>query len=589
MSLPQVSYGTYSYGQYANPTPIQYKGGLGQVAAVAYAGIRNIQKKQEEKIRKANEDSYIVSSQFNARMNEIFGKAASYNRKFLTDLKVEVGNNYKDYKLGKKSFDEYREQQDYYDKILNDAALLASTMQPVIEDDKTLKYADVRGNQDDQAANTMRFGVQNGKYILDRNEDGLQIVVPHGTPTNFTPKAVQASEVINNPRYITPELAYENENNPFFLSHATVLADALIANENANSYVTRSDNANTKLSTFQLQDNPEIKDFLLNQPLALNTSVFRSGEDKMFDENLQRIYYEDEVLGDLDEKDRIGAYKGTPEQIAEINKALAEDYFEFLKKAPSIKSFSFTPGGDDDPYTRTQKQRIRENLENFNMYKDDAESLARYIATNPNDYEAIIAKGAAIGLEVGVEQLGDSENYTYSFKNTNPFSRGFAKFMGGGNYNVASGIEQLWRAIGAVEGNINYNSLPLSDGETLNNLLSENRKREQAIVNIQAERKKESDATNDPLYNLGVRGIANYDGDRYSVYDTGDEEADLDRMMADNYKKYFIQQSSGKLKYFPVVASQESYDEDRKLMEKLRKDKIAALKQLKVKYPGVEF
>ena len=41
MSLPQVSYGTYSYGQYANPTPIQYKGGLGQVAAVAYAGIRN--------------------------------------------------------------------------------------------------------------------------------------------------------------------------------------------------------------------------------------------------------------------------------------------------------------------------------------------------------------------------------------------------------------------------------------------------------------------------------------------------------------------------------------------------------------------
>ena len=30
MALPKVTYGQYNYGQYANPTPIKYKGGFGE-------------------------------------------------------------------------------------------------------------------------------------------------------------------------------------------------------------------------------------------------------------------------------------------------------------------------------------------------------------------------------------------------------------------------------------------------------------------------------------------------------------------------------------------------------------------------------
>ena len=39
MSLPKVSYGTYNYGQYANPTPVKYKGGLGEGLAGAAVSI----------------------------------------------------------------------------------------------------------------------------------------------------------------------------------------------------------------------------------------------------------------------------------------------------------------------------------------------------------------------------------------------------------------------------------------------------------------------------------------------------------------------------------------------------------------------
>ena len=30
MALPKVTYGTYNYGEYARPTAIKYKGGLGE-------------------------------------------------------------------------------------------------------------------------------------------------------------------------------------------------------------------------------------------------------------------------------------------------------------------------------------------------------------------------------------------------------------------------------------------------------------------------------------------------------------------------------------------------------------------------------
>ena len=39
MALPIVTYGKYNYGQYANPTPIRYKGGFGEALTGAVQAI----------------------------------------------------------------------------------------------------------------------------------------------------------------------------------------------------------------------------------------------------------------------------------------------------------------------------------------------------------------------------------------------------------------------------------------------------------------------------------------------------------------------------------------------------------------------
>ncbi len=50
MALPKVTYGTYNYGEYARPTAIKYKGGLGEGIAQGLAkGVSSYMEAKEEK------------------------------------------------------------------------------------------------------------------------------------------------------------------------------------------------------------------------------------------------------------------------------------------------------------------------------------------------------------------------------------------------------------------------------------------------------------------------------------------------------------------------------------------------------------
>ena len=64
MSLPKVSYGNYNYGQYANPTPVKYKGGLGEglagAAAIFGAAKKEKRIKEKKKLEAADTTSAIA-------------------------------------------------------------------------------------------------------------------------------------------------------------------------------------------------------------------------------------------------------------------------------------------------------------------------------------------------------------------------------------------------------------------------------------------------------------------------------------------------------------------------------------------------
>jgi hypothetical protein len=101
-------------------------------------------------------------------------------------------------------------------------------MQPVVTSESDIKFTDARDDDDNQASVLTRWGIKNGKYLLDRDEGGLKVVVAHGTPGSFEAKGISATELINNPAYITPELKYRNEENEAYNKAAASLKELLL-------------------------------------------------------------------------------------------------------------------------------------------------------------------------------------------------------------------------------------------------------------------------------------------------------------------------------------------------------------------------
>ena len=140
MALPIVTYGKYNYGQYANPTPIRYKGGFGEALTGVAMAISTAEKKKKAQFKEAQETSLMMSMQFNSQLNTAFGKASATNRKFLRDLKQEYGDTVKSYKLGNLGFDDYEDKMTYYQNILDQSMQLASIMKPIIESDTDVTF-----------------------------------------------------------------------------------------------------------------------------------------------------------------------------------------------------------------------------------------------------------------------------------------------------------------------------------------------------------------------------------------------------------------------------------------------------------------
>lgn len=324
MSLPVVTYGNYNYGDYANPRAVQYQGGFGEGLTKAAVSVIESYKEKKAEVKKANEDAYLASAQFNSEMEKLFGKAASANRAFLQDLKQDYGNTVKAYKLGNITLDEYSDRMDYFNGVVNDATLLADVMAPVIQSENDISFDDVRDNPDNRASNLMRNAVRNGRYVLGRDEKGLKIMLPVGDPSNFAVKFVDAKELINNPKYINPDLRYKHIDNDKF---STFLDD--FANNSANKGILKKKQDTEVGEEYVVfDDSAEGIEKMKNLMLDQNANPLFSN---VLDADEKEKYWED-VMG----KDN---WTGDEAQRNELNQYLANEAATILSKRGPIRSY----------------------------------------------------------------------------------------------------------------------------------------------------------------------------------------------------------------------------------------------------------
>ena len=324
MALPIVTYGKYNYGQYANPTPIRYKGGFGEALTGAVQAISTAEKKKKAQFKEAQETSLMMSMQFSSQLNTAFGKAAATNRKFLRDLKQEYGDTVKSYKLGNLSFDDYEDRMTYYQNILDQSMQLAGIMKPIIESDTDVTFDMARSDDDNQAATLARHGVRKGLYILERDEDGMRVVLPHGpSASNYEPKSIAASELITNTKYINPELKYDNNKNP---KYAPVLQ---AVGQRLKNYGELLNSRTEKFGSHTYEFfalNPDQRENAINKILQNNVKNGGNYLMSVFnDEQEKRTYYEDEIGG-------LNSWKGTDDQINQLKEKLANDLFDTLSE-----------------------------------------------------------------------------------------------------------------------------------------------------------------------------------------------------------------------------------------------------------------
>jgi len=385
MSLPVVSYGTYNYGDYARPTQIKYKGGFGEALTGAAVGLlkrdRLNKEKAQAQLKEANEQSLLLSSQFNAQLNAAFGKASATNRQFLQQLKQEYGDAVKAYKLDNLSFEEYEDKITYFQNILNDATQLSAIMKPIIESDKEISFEDARSDADNQAAVMAYYGVQNGKYILERDENGLRVVLPHGSgPSNFEAKSISASELISNVRYMTPEIKYDNLTNAAYGNMLKGVQETILNN---SDFLNIKNDTALKSTLFSINENQKeniVQKISEQQGLR---NIFISA-DGTLDKDKMRYYYEDNMgMG-------LGSYKGTKEQLDAMNMSIAEDMYESMA---SMEVLGKKPYSAPKPTGETANNAITA----FNDSLEDPLTFYNtQVLTSPTTAERAESKGNGI-------------------------------------------------------------------------------------------------------------------------------------------------------------------------------------------------
>ena len=343
MSLPKVSYGNYNYGQYANPTPIKYKGGLGEGlagAALAVAkGIDEKKAKEKKKLDAANTESAIAEQKYQAALNQNIGKARLHNQKWIIEQKEGYGDAVRDYKLGTISRDEYLEKMNHYNTLLANLGTFREQVSTIskMNDGQDIDLSLLRSNPQAYAAEIQRRSLRDGNVFLGTDKNG-QVTLNVGTWSENIGKEdsrinITLEGVIGDPRFYTPELSYNQGLNKLYNAEVTNLA--------ANS-------SGLGLHTSVTQDGRDIVKFDETKRDDIKSYVLKNGKlDSILAGDQKRKYFEDNMGNGL------GSWKNTDEQNQLVKDALAENMVDSL--AGKVISNTKTLTSKDTKVNDTEK------------------------------------------------------------------------------------------------------------------------------------------------------------------------------------------------------------------------------------------
>ena len=406
MSLPKVSYGNYNYGQYANPTPIKYKGGFGESLAIGGKAIATAIKTKKIETRKkidaANTSSAIAEQKYQAALNENIGKARLQNQKWIIEQKEGYGNAVRDYKLGKIDRDAYLEKMDYYNTLLANLGTFKEQITTIskMNDGADIDLSLLRNNPQAYAAEIHRRSLRDGNVFISTNENG-EVMLDVATWSKNIGKEdsrinVTLQQAVTDNRFYTPELSYNQDLNKNFTTEVIRLRD-LSPGKGLHIGIVEDGRDIVK---FDPSKQNEIINFVKNNGRLKGVLT---GDDR-------RKYYEDNMGNGF------GTWKNTEEQNNLVDENLANSMTETLM----LQTISNTKHIDPKTVNETRAAEIRRlALANAETYKAGADALAAFISNNLSEKNGVkfmttkqmqLTMQEALKAGLVFSPIGDPEN-----------------------------------------------------------------------------------------------------------------------------------------------------------------------------------
>tara|TARA_B100000424_G_scaffold270540_1_gene270128 strand:+ start:1648 stop:3051 length:1404 start_codon:yes stop_codon:yes gene_type:complete len=360
MSLPVVKAGNYNYGEYANPTPIKYKGGLGEGLAKGIAqgtkAFFEAKKKQEKLNDAANTESALKQREFQLTADKYLQNASEENKKFVIAQKQAYGETVRLFKLKQISLDEYSKRMSGFDNLLLKLQGLNGAVESAskINNGEDLDLTALRSNPAAYDAEIKRRSLIKGGFLLSGDyENGYNIEMPkydarmsQGKINEYPTEIVTLNDLLGKTDIYIPQLKYDNNLNS---KYTTIKNNLFKSSGGKDLYITEENKNNSGriVTKFDPSKINEIKDFIRKDNTFI--SALTSKE--------QRLFYEDDLGNGL------GSFSGAPDQIKAVNDAIVDSLAEDLVNGGVISDTKYTKPRDAVSLRADQMNKIRETLD----------------------------------------------------------------------------------------------------------------------------------------------------------------------------------------------------------------------------------